>query len=198
MQYGDRMQQSKERQPFIWVNSFDEEDVHRFYKQFFALESDPSITVITIFIDSYGGSVNGLFAMRDLIKSSQKPVSTVCVGKAMSAGACLLAAGSKGARFMAPDAEIMIHEASSGFWGKNQEIQASSRQMDKMNRRLIKNLASDLDKSAEELEDQLHKVKNADWYLSAREAKKWGIVDFVEIPRLAYQDAALHLVSVKP
>ena len=178
---------------FLWVNSFDEGDVKEFYSDFFSLESDPSIPVITVFIDSYGGTVEGLTAMRDLIKSSEKPVATVCVGKAMSAAASLLACGHKGLRFISKDSSVMIHEISSGFLGKNEEIKSVSRQTDKLNNILMKNLAEDMGKTKKQLENQLHKVRNADWYLTPTEAKKWGIVDHISIPRISHTNPTLML-----
>lgn len=192
------MRDHEEKQPYIWVNSFNEDDVRSFYNLFFELEANARIPVIIVFIDSYGGNANGLFAMRDLIKSSEKPVATVCIGKAMSAGACLLAAGHPNLRFISKDADIMIHEVSSGFEGKNQEMQSASKWTDKLNHKLIKNLAEDMGVYKKDIDDQLKKVKNADWYLTPKEAKKWGLVDHIEIPRILYHDAAVVLAATKP
>ena len=191
------MADNQHKTPYIWVNEFTEAAVKSFYEDFFELEADPTITLIPIFIDSYGGSVDGLFAMRDLIKNSEKPVATICVGKAMSAGAGLLASGHKGLRFMAKDAEVMIHELSTGFWGKNQDIQSTAKWTEKLNKRLLKNLAEDMDQPIKLLEAELHKQKNADWYLSSREAKKWGVVDYIEIPRIMYREPQSVLVTLQ-
>lgn len=171
--------------PYMWVNGFEEEDVREFYDHFLELESNPAMPVIYIYIDTYGGPVSGFFAMRDLIKSSSKPVLTACVGKAMSSGACLLACGTPGMRFAAPDSEIMIHEISGMSYGKNQEIQSSSKQADKINRKLITTLALDAKRDFKAFYEQLHKLKNADWFLGTAEAKAWGIIDHAMIPRFA-------------
>jgi len=191
------MSEEVDRKTHIWVNEFEEKDVRRFYLEFQEMEADPSVAAITIFIDSYGGSVNGYLAMRDLIKSTDKPVATVCVGKAMSAGAFLLACGNKGLRFISKDADIMVHELSSGFWGKNQELQSVSKYLERMNKKILRNFAEDTGTSLKDIENQLHKVKNADWYLSSREAKKWGLVDHIEIPRLMNTNPATVLVSIQ-
>lgn len=185
----------EEKKPYIWVNEFSELAVRNFYADFFELEAHSSFPMITVFIDSYGGSLDGMFAMRDLIKGSHKPVSTICVGKAMSAGACLLASGTKGLRFMSKDAEIMIHEASTEMEGKNQDLQSTTRQMGKLNKKMLKNLAADMGKSITDINNQIHKIKNVDWYLTSSEAKKWGIIDNIEIPRIVYADSSVMLMS---
>lgn len=182
------MSEHANKKPYIWVNEFTESSVKDFYENFLELEMDHSVPVITVFIDSYGGNVDSLFAMRDLIKSTTKPVATVCVSKAMSAGAALLASGTKGLRFMSKDSEVMIHELSSGSWGKNHEIQSTSKWLDKMNKKLIKNLAEDMGKPVNKIEQQLHKIKNVDWFLSSTQAKRWGVVDHVDIPRIMYHE----------
>lgn len=190
------MVDSREKKPYIWVNEFTELAVRDFYSDFFELEMESSLPMITVFIDSYGGSLDGMFAMRDLIKGSAKPVSTICIGKAMSAGACLLASGTKGLRFMSKDAEIMVHEASTGMMGKNEDLQSSTRQIGKLNKKMLRNLAEDMGKTVGEVNSQIHKIKNVDWYLNASEAKKWGIVDNIEIPRIVYAESAAMLMTV--
>src|SRR5690554_4690500 len=83
----------------IWVTNFDTESVTDFYEKFVEWEANPLVETIPVYINSYGGQVFSLVAKRDLIKTSVKPVSTIAVGKAMSCGASLLAAGTKGYRF---------------------------------------------------------------------------------------------------
>jgi len=181
---------------YMWINSFEESAVASFYERFFELENSPSVDIITIFIDSYGGEVAGLIAMRDLIKSSLKPVSTVCVGKAMSSGAFLLASGSEGLRFASKNSDIMIHDASGFAMGKVNDMQQTSKWHSKLNKRMFRCLAEDTGNSLSDLEDQISKVKNSDWFLTPKEAKKWGIIDSIEIPRIVYNSPESTLVSI--
>jgi len=190
------MSEGQDNSPFIWVNEFTEESVKGFYESFLSLESDRTMPMITIYIDSYGGDVCGLMAMRDLVKSTEKPVATVCIGKAMSAGACLLASGTEGLRFMSKHAEVMIHESHGGVFGKNSEIQSGSKRSDRINQRMLKNLADDMGVPFGDIDKKLQSCKNADWFLSAPEAKKWGVIDNIEIPRIMYQDSATVLVRL--
>ena len=190
------MPDAEDNKPFIWVNEFTEESVESFYEKFLALESDSTLPMIAIFIDSYGGDVCSLMAMRDLIKSTQKPVATVCVGKAMSAGACLLASGNPGLRFMSKNSEVMIHESHGGVFGKNSEIQSGSKRSDRINQKMLKNLAEDMGIGKTAIEDKLRSSKNADWFLSASEAKKWGVIDSIEIPRIMHQSSSSVLVRL--
>src|SRR5574343_416254 len=97
----------QENEISIWVTKFTDASLVHFYEKFSKLESDPSVGVILIYISSYGGSAHNMSAMRDLIKSSSKPVATVCIGKAFSSGAMLLAAGTKGLRFITESGQIM-------------------------------------------------------------------------------------------
>lgn len=168
----------------IWVFSFEDAGLKKFAEHFLKLEADPSNDVIPIFISSYGGSVHNCLAMRDIIRSSNKKVATVAIGKAMSAGAALLAAGNKGMRFVSPDTTVMLHEVSSAAWGKNTDLQISGIETERLNNLFLTNLASDMGITLESLKKRFHDMKNADWFLSSKEAVKLGIADHVHIPRL--------------
>jgi ATP-dependent Clp protease protease subunit len=169
---------------YVWIDEFDNDSLRDFYRKFNELESDPTVQVIPVIINSYGGDVHIVLAMRDMIKSSPKPVATIAMGKAMSAGASLLAAGTPGFRFVSPDAYIMIHEISSGMEGKANEIAHEAVLVAEMQKRLFKRLAIDTNNSIETIEAQIAKKKNADWTMTAVEAKKWGLVDHIEVPRV--------------
>lgn len=170
-------------QNIIWVNEFDDHALAKFYAQFSELEANPLIQVIPIFISSYGGDTTGYFAMRDLIKTSDKPVATVGLGKAMSCGALLLAAGTKGLRFASEDTELMIHELSSGVQGKTTDIVGYSEDMNRVNKMVFRNLAKDTGTPVDLIFSHMHKRKNADWFFSAKTAKELGIIDHIGIPR---------------
>lgn len=180
----------------VWVSEFDEDSAARFYDKFLELEKDPEVQIIPIFINSYGGQVYALTAMRDLIKSSPKPVATIAVGMAMSCGASLLACGTKGLRFASPDADILIHQVSGGTWGKTADIEESARQYKRMNQKMLENLAKDTGKPKDYFQKRINKMANVDWTVDAEEAKRLGLIDHVSIPRLTNHQQASMLADV--
>lgn len=189
------MSDDKNRSDSIWVNSFEESDVRDFYDRFMAMEVDESVSAIPIYIDTPGGSVFGLNSMVDLINSSTKPVATICVGKAMSAGATLLASGSKGLRFASQGSTIMVHEMSSGWFGKVADMESNQNWINGANKRWLKEMADNMGISTKELTDHMHgKMKNSDWYMTPRQAKKWGIIDTIGLPRQMVQPPASYFV----
>jgi ATP-dependent Clp protease protease subunit len=192
------LHQTENDSSYIWVNDFDENSMKVFYQQFMQLESDPSIDVITIIIDSPGGEVTTLLGMRDLIKSSIKPVATVAIGKAQSCGAFLLAAGTAGMRFVAPNAQIMVHESSGGAMGTINDILTSVEWMSTLNKLVLENLATDIGIPLEKLKKQIQAKSNTDWHLSAQETVNLGLADIIAIPRIYTPPMSVaSLVTVK-
>ena len=169
---------------YIWVTEFDDANLKTFYNSFMRLERDPAIEVVPIIISSYGGYCDVLSAMRDLIKSSPKPVATIATGKAMSCGVALTASGTKGMRFASEGARIMIHEISTGSWGKNADFQVTAEESKRLNKVFMSNLAEDMGKSYDWIMAELHKRKNTDWFLTPAQAKSIGVIDHVGIPRI--------------
>lgn len=182
----------------IWVTHFDQDATVQFYEQFSELEKNPHVPIIVIYISSYGGEVYSLTAMRDLIKSSSKPVATIAVGMAFSCGALLLAAGTKGFRFASKDAQIMIHQVSGMAGGKASDIVESAKTYESINSLMIKNLAEDMGKKPEFLSKMIHSKHNTDWTVTAQEAQILGLVDHVTIPRLGYNPGEMYLSTVLP
>lgn len=167
----------------IWVTEFDTESAVVFYEHFMEWEANPTIDIIPIYISSFGGQVHSLIAKRDLIKTSAKPISTIAVGKAMSCGASLLASGTKGYRFASPDTRILIHQVSSGTWGKASDIKADAAQVQDLNEMMLRNLAEDTGNSVEKLKKEIKNRENADWVMTAEEALKWKLIDGIGVPR---------------
>lgn len=167
----------------VWVTDFDSESTARFYSKFMELERNEQVGMIPVFINSYGGDVYSLTAMRDLIKSSRKPVATIGVGMAMSCGASLLASGTKGFRFASKDLHILIHQVSSHSYGKTSDVQESARVTKDLNKKMFDNLALDCGRKSGDFEREIKRRNNTDWTLTAASAKKWGIIDQVGIPR---------------
>lgn len=179
---------------FIWVDDIDERQLLNFYKEFSRLEENPTIQVIPIVVSSNGGEVTALLAMRDLIKSSSKQVCTIVLGKAQSAGACLAAAGTRGLRFASKDSIIMIHEVSGGMSGKLSEAAESVEVMKALNKKMMSNLAADCGIPLEQIEKRMASNKNVDWTLTSGQAKKLGLIDRIEIPRVIFEPPASHIV----
>lgn len=170
-------------QKSIWVTEFTTESVATFFQQFSELH-DSEVPVITVYIDSYGGELHSLNAMRDIIKSSQKPVCTIAVGKAMSCGALLLASGTKGYRFAAPNSSIMIHYAHWLQMGNNEDQQYTLEVMKKLTENVYDNFAKDTGMSKAKMKQKLKEISDRDWYLTATEAQAEGLVDLIGFPNL--------------
>ena len=168
----------------ITVNKFDESVAKDFSKEFAeALEAGQSI--IPVVIDSYGGQVYSLFNMVDIIKNSPIPVATIATGKSMSCGAVLLSAGTEGMRYASPNATILIHEISSGTFGKNEEIQSDANHTKRLNKILFQMLSLNCKQSKNYFEDiYINKKSRADWYLDPKEAKQHNIVNHIGFPKI--------------
>jgi ATP-dependent Clp protease protease subunit len=170
--------------PYIFVTKFDEAAVSSFYKEFLTLQAKEEVKVIPVVISSYGGQVYSLLSMLDIIGSATKPVATIALGKAMSCGAVLLAAGTKGYRYAAPNADVLIHEVSSGEWGKITETTNSIKQINRLNKRLLSLLEDYSGQNKGYFDKRMKKMINVDWYLSANECKKLNLIDHVSVPAL--------------
>lgn len=171
--------------PYIYVTKFDDSTLKEFYAQFSALNLNDEVKVIPIVISSYGGQVHILLSMLDIIKGAIKPVSTIAMGKAMSCGAVLLSAGTRGLRFAGENTEILIHEVSSMAIGKNLDIQNDAENTHKLNLTLMRILAKNCKMKDKNYFLKLSKSKgNVDLYFTAKEAQKLGLIDEVSIPEL--------------
>jgi len=131
---------------------------------------------IKLYINSPGGILTSALAIYDTMQYVKCPVSTVCVGAAASGAAVLLAAGTKKKRFALPNAEILLHQvAISGLAGQAVEVEIAAKQVVKLKDKINKILAKHTGQSLERLE----KDTDRDFYLSAPEAKEYGIIDEV-------------------
>lgn len=130
---------------------------------------------IQLYINSPGGSVSAALAILDTMNHVKNDVSTVCVGLAASAAALLLSSGKKGKRFSLPNSEIMIHQPLGGTQGQASDIEITARQILKLKDKLNKIMAENTGKTLAQIE----KDADRDYYMSADEAKKYGIIDKV-------------------
>lgn len=130
---------------------------------------------IQLYINSPGGSVTAGMAIYDTMQYVKADISTVCVGLAGSMAAVILASGSKGKRFALPNAEILLHQVMGGVTGEAVEIEITAKQIIKIKDKLNKIIAKHTDQPLEKVE----KDTDRDFYLSAEDAKNYGIIDDV-------------------
>ena len=138
--------------------------------------------VIPIIIDSYGGEVYSAFAMIDILKATGKPISTMIRGKAMSAGALLFTAGSKGMRFIGENAALMIHDSACCSWGKMAENSANAKEGERVTSLMLSHFDKAANKSSGFFNQEIINRRGADWYLSPQEAVSLGLADDIKTP----------------
>jgi len=143
--------------------------------QLLFLESEDPDKDIHLYINSPGGSVTAGFAIYDTMNYINCDVSTICMGLAASFGAFLLSGGAKGKRFALSNAEIMIHQPSGGAKGQASDIKIAAEHILKNKRKLNMILAANTGKTIEEIEVDT----NRDNFMTADEAKKYGLIDEV-------------------
>lgn len=143
--------------------------------QLLFLESEDPDKDINIYINSPGGSVTAGMAIYDTMEFTKPDVSTTCVGMAASMGAVLLAAGTNGKRFALPHARIMLHQPTAGFHGQASDIDIHAREVLKTKDELNQILATHTGQTV----DVIAKDTDRDFFLSAEEAKKYGLIDTV-------------------
>ena len=143
--------------------------------QLLFLESEDPGKDIHMYINSPGGSVTAGMAIYDTMNYVKCDVSTTCIGMAASMGAFLLSSGAKGKRYALPNAEVMIHQPLGGAQGQATEIQIAAEHILKTMKKLNQILADNAGKPVEEVE----KDTDRDNWLSADEAKEYGLIDEV-------------------
>jgi len=130
---------------------------------------------IKLYINSPGGSVTAGLAIYDTMQYVASPISTVCVGMAASMAALLLAAGEKGKRFALPNSEVLLHQVAGGVSGEAVAIEITARQIIKLRDKINKILAEHTGQSLKRVKEDTDR----DFYLSAIDAKNYGIIDTV-------------------
>ena len=143
--------------------------------QLLFLQMDDAKKDISIYINSPGGSVTAGLAIYDTMQFVTCDVNTYCMGIAASMGAVLLCAGTKGKRFALPNSDIMIHQVSGGAQGQASDVERQVEFMFKLKKRINRILAFHTGKPA----DQVDKDADRDYYMTAEEAKAYGLVDEV-------------------
>ena len=153
--------------------------------QLLFLESENPTKDISFYINSPGGVVSSGLAIYDTMQYIRSPVSTVCIGQAASMGSLLLRAGAKGKRYALPNARIMVHQPSGGAQGQATDIEIQAREILTLRKRLNEIYVHHTGQPIEAIERKLER----DTYMSAEEARDFGLVDEVVDNRPAPSDA---------
>ena len=148
--------------------------------QLIYLESKDPTKDISLYINSPGGSVSAGLAIYDTMNYIRCDVSTICIGLAASMGAFLLSSGTKGKRYALPNSEIMIHQVLGGAQGQATDVEIQTKQLLKIKQKLNRLLAENVGRDITEVEHDTER----DNYLSASEAKAYGIIDEVFTTRI--------------
>ena len=143
--------------------------------QLLFLESEDPTKDISLYVNSPGGVVTSGLAIYDTMQYLKAPVSTICIGMAASMASVLLAAGAKGKRFALPNSRIMIHQGSAGFRGNTPDVEIQMREVMHLTDRLTRILAAHTGQPPEKVKAD----SDRDFYMSADEAKAYGIIDEV-------------------
>jgi len=147
--------------------------------QLLYLEAQDPDKDIQFYINSPGGSISSGFAIYDTMQYIKADVSTMCIGMAASMGAFLLSSGAKGKRFALPNAEVMIHQPSGGFRGQATDIQIHAEKIIRTKDKLNQILADNTGKT----KDVIREASERDNFMTADEAKEFGLIDSVIFKR---------------
>ena len=162
----------KERIIFL-SGAINDDTANTIIAQLLFLEKQDEKADVMLYINSPGGVVSSALAIYDTMNYVKCDISTVCVGLAASAASLLLSSGAKNKRFILPNAEVLIHQVMGGAEGQASDIDISAKHILKVKDRLNKILAKNTNQPFAKVE----KDSDRDYYMSAEEARKYGIVD---------------------
>jgi ATP-dependent Clp protease protease subunit len=143
--------------------------------QLLHLESESVDRDVSMYINSPGGDMNGLFAIHDTMQYIAPDVATICVGQAASAAAVLLAAGAKGKRFALPNARVLVHQPHGGAQGQSVDMEIAVAEMVEMRRRMVDILTDATGQTAQRISTDMDR----DFILRGERAVEYGLVDSV-------------------
>ena len=166
----------EKRAIYLW-GIVDDKSARDIVNKLLLLEADKPGEEIKFFINSPGGVVTSGMVIYDTIEMISSPVSTICMGLAASMGSILLSVGAKGRRFVFPHGEIMIHQPSGAIGGQASDIQITAREIRKIKNELDNIIAEHSGKDPA----QIAKDRDRDFWMTAQEAKEYGLVDEVLI-----------------
>jgi ATP-dependent Clp protease protease subunit len=147
--------------------------------QLLFLDAEDPERDISLYINSPGGVVTSGLAIYDTMQYLRAPVSTICIGMAASMASVLLAAGAKGKRYALPNSRIMIHQGSAGFRGNTPDVFIQVKELEELNKRLNRILAEHTGQT----EEKVARDTDRDYFMSAEQARAYGIIDEVYAER---------------
>lgn len=165
----------KKNRTIILSGRVDQEMSDKVVENFKNFVSESPIDDIYVYIDSYGGCMDNCFAIVDIFQESSCPVHTICIGKAMSAGSVILAAGTKGKRSITKHARVMVHELSSFSYGTFSAIEVDIIELRRLQKMMENFLIEVTGKSRKVIKEWM----GQDTYMTAEQAVRNGIVDFI-------------------
>ena len=169
----------------IFIGSgIDENVANLVVAQLLFLQQQESGKDIHMYINSPGGSVTAGLAIYDTMQFINCNINTYCIGMAASMGSVLLAAGTKGKRYILPNADVMIHQVSGGAQGTASDVERTVEYMYRLNRRLLGILAYHTGKTPEQVKED----SSRDNYMTAEQSKEYGLVDHIIVPQTAAID----------
>jgi len=159
----------------VFLGDIDAQSVDKAVRGLYLMETECDQQPCEMFISSYGGDIYEALALYDIMNTLQCPIHTFAYGKCMSAAPLLLAAGSKGNRWVSPNVFLMHHDWSAEVDGKGQSLQETVRHYTKLNARWIALLSAHSNKNIKWWTSRA--VKSNDFYFDANEAIEWGLAD---------------------
>jgi ATP-dependent Clp protease protease subunit len=160
----------------VFLNGpIDENSANIVIAQLLFLQSEDPKKDISLYINTPGGSVTDTLAIMDTMNHIKNDVSTVCVGMAASGGSWVLSNGTKGKRYALPNAEVMIHQPLGGAQGQASDIEISAKRILEMKKTLTKIMSANTGQPEKKVSEDIDR----DFFLTAEEAKKYGVIDKV-------------------
>src|SRR6202140_4672218 len=176
------------RQRIVFLGQeVDDQIANLIISQMLYLEADDPDCDISLYINSPGGLAYGGMAIYDVIQHIRPDVSTVCVGMGMSAAAMVLCGGARGKRFALPSAKIMIHQGSAGTRGAPRDMEIHLREVMATTQRMAEIIAHHTGRPVAQVERDIDR----DYYMTAGEAKEYGLIDEIIAPRRGISAAVL-------
>ena len=164
---------SSKKRCIFFTGEVDENSSKNFINALLRLEMEDPAKDILLIIDSYGGYVDSMWSMIDVMNLCRCKIHTLCVGKSMSAASLMLMNGAKGRRYCTPNSRVMIHKISSGHAGGFDELDNHMKEIARMEEQL----ESFIIENSKFTKKSLQVVLQNDYYLTATQAKKQGVID---------------------
>ena len=175
----------------VYVNKFTQESAKSFYDDF-RLAQAQNQAIVPVIIDSYGGAVDALLSMVDVVLNYPGKIATIAMGKAMSCGSGLLACGSPGMRYASPNSRIMVHNVSSVAFGKVPEMVVDVEEAKRLQKLVFQIMAKRCGQPKDYFLDLIKEAGNMDIFMTPETAVKHKIIDHIKIPSFKV-DVAINL-----